>query len=159
MNDIWEKYENIEEINSGMYKKVIKGKNKTTGEYVAIKQINKLNLKDSNKYLSLINKIKLLSLENYIDIIETYNSKDYIYIIMELCLFNLNEYMKIRNERLSIEELKYLLIEINKILKKMNELNIIHIDLKLSNILMNFNKINKISSKLCNFGISKNHEK
>ena len=78
---------------------------------------------------------------------------------MELCLLNLNEYMKIRNEGLSIEELKYLLIEINKILKKMNELNIIHIDLKLSNILMNFNKINKISSKLCNFGISKNHEK
>ena len=38
----------------------------------------------------------------------------------------------------------------------MNELNIIHIDLKLSNILISLNKINKISFKLCDFGISKN---
>ena len=75
---------------------------------------------------------------------------------MELCLLNLNEYMKIRNKGLSIEELKDLLFELNKILKKMNELNIIHIDLKLSNILISLNKINKISFKLCDFGISKN---
>ena len=74
---------------------------------------------------------------------------------MELCLLNLNEYMKIRNEGLSIEEIRDLLIELNKILKKMKELNIIHIDLKLSNILINLNKMNKISFKLCDFGISK----
>ena len=42
--------------------------------------------------------------------------------------------MKIRNKGLSIEELKDLLFELNKILKKMNELNIIYRDLKLSNI-------------------------
>ena len=38
----------------------------------------------------------------------------------------------------------------------MNELNIIHRNLKLSNILISLNKINKISFKLCDFGISKN---
>ena len=42
--------------------------------------------------------------------------------------------MKIRNKGLSIEELKDLLFELNKILKKMNELNIIYRNLKLSNI-------------------------
>ena len=95
-------------------------------------------------------------LENSISIIEILNDNNYCYIIMELCLLNLNEYMKIRNEGLSIEELKDLLFELNKILKKMNELNCFHLDLKLSNILIKLNKINKISFKLCDFGISKN---
>ena len=71
-----------------------------------------------------------LKLENSISIIEILNDNNYCYIIMELCLLNLNEYMKIRNKGLSIEELKDLLFELNKILKKMNELNIIYIDLK-----------------------------
>ena len=97
-----------------------------------------------------------LKLENSISIIEILNDNNYCYIIMELCLLNLNEYMKIRNKGLSIEELKDLLFELNKILKKKNELNIIHRDLKLSNILISLNKINKISFKLCDFGISKN---
>ena len=158
MNDIWEKYENIEEINSGMYKKVIKAKNKTTGEYVAIKQINKLNLKDSNKYLSLINKIKLLSLENYIDIIETYNSKDYIYIIMELCLFNLNDFITIRNKKLSIEEIKEILFQINFALKQMIENKLIHGNLKLSNIFISLKQINHITIKLSDFYLYNNEE-
>ena len=32
---------------------------------------------------------------------------------MELCLINLEEYMKIRNEELSIQELKEILIQLN----------------------------------------------
>ena len=41
MKKIWEKYEEIEKIGSGNYGKVIKAKNKFTGKYVAIKEINK----------------------------------------------------------------------------------------------------------------------
>ena len=54
---------------------------------------------------------------------------------MELCL-NLDEYLKIRNEGLSIEELKYILIELNKMFKKMHDNNIYHKNLNLSNILI-----------------------
>jgi len=50
--------------------------------------------------------MKLLSLENFIFIIEIYNTKDYIYIIMQLYLLNLKEFFKTRNKRLSIEEIK-----------------------------------------------------
>ena len=73
---------------------------------------------------------------------------------MEFCLINLEEYMKIRNEGLSIDEIKEILIELNKSLKKIKENNIIYKDLKLSNILISLNKINKISIKLC--GLNKN---
>jgi tRNA A-37 threonylcarbamoyl transferase component Bud32 len=65
---------------------------------------------------------------------------------MELCL-NLDEYLKIRNEGLSIEELKYILIELNKMFKKMHDNNIYHKNLNLSNILISLDKINKTSLK------------
>ena len=152
--NIWDKYEKIGIID--LNGDVFKAKNKENGNYVAIKRINKLKFENENKYLSEIKIMNELKLENSISIIEILNDNNYCYIIMELCLLNLNEYMKIRNEGLSIEELKDLLFELNKILKKMNELNIIHRDLKLSNILISLNKINKISFKLCDFRISKN---
>ena len=150
--NIWDKYIGIIDLNGNVFK----AKNKENGNYVAIKRINKLKFENENKYLSKIKIMNELKLENSISIIEILNDNNYCYIIMELCLLNLNEYMKIRKKGLSIEELKDLLFELNKILKKMNELNFIHRDLKLSNILISLNKINKISFKLCDFRISKN---
>ena len=75
---------------------------------------------------------------------------------MELCIFNLDENMKIRNEPLSIEEIKEIFYQLNNILKTMNEKNIIHKDLKPSNILISLEKINKIQIKLSHFGSSNN---
>ena len=61
--------------------------------------------------------MNLINKDNLISIIEIINSKDYYYIVMELCLINLEEYMKIRDKGLSIEELREFLIELNKTLK------------------------------------------
>ena len=144
--NIWDKYKKIKCINSGKYSKIYKGKNKENGKYVAIKKIN-----NENKYSLELEMIKLLENENSISSIETFNSKKYFYITMELCILNLEEYMKMRNEGLSIEELKYLLLELNKIFKLMNDKQIFYNDLKLSNILIYLNKINNISFKLCNY--------
>ena len=110
--NIWDKYENIKKMSSSLYK----GKNKEKGNYVVIKEIDKIQFNKDYKisekeFLDLINKEKLIS------IIEIINSRDYYYIVMELCLTNLEEYMKIRDKGLTIEELRDFLIELNKILK------------------------------------------
>ncbi len=65
--------------------------------------------------------------------------------------------MNKRNNCLSIEEIKELLLDLNKGLKEMNNNNIIHRNLKPSNILLSFNKlrIDKICFKISDFGISK----
>jgi hypothetical protein len=60
-----------------------------------------------------------------------------IYIIMELCICNLEYLMKIRDKGLSINEIKEILIEINKNKKIKN------INLKPSKILISSNNINK----------------
>ena len=145
--NIWDKYENIKKMSSSLYK----GKNKEKGNYVVIKEIDKIQFNKDYKisekeFLDLINKEKLIS------IIEIINSKDYYYIVMELCLTNLEEYMKIRDKGLSIEELRDFLIELNKILKTKE---MIYRDLNLSNILISLNEINKISIKISDLGLNK----
>ena len=145
--NIWDKYENIKKMSSSLYK----GKNKEKGNYVVIKEIDKIQFNKDYKisekeFLDLINKEKLIS------IIEIINSRDYYYIVMELCLTNLEEYMKIRDKGLSIEELRDFLIELNKILKTKE---MIYRDLNLSNILISLNEINKISIKISDLGLNK----
>ncbi len=158
MNDIWKKYEEIEKIGQGTFGKVIKAKNKMTHQYVAVKIIDKINLKKPNEYLNEVINMKQLSLENSVSLIETYDTIDNFYVVMELCLFNLKNFIKIRNEKLTIDEIKEILFQLNQILKKMNENNILHGNLKLSNILISINKINNISIKLSDFGLNKKQE-
>ena len=145
--NIWDKYEKIKKMSSSLYK----GKNKEKGNYVVIKEIDKIQFNKDYKisekeFLDLINKEKLIS------IIEIINSRDYYYIVMELCLTNLEEYMKIRDKGLTIEELRDFLIELNKILKTKE---MIYRDLNLSNILISLNEINKISIKISDLGLNK----
>ena len=96
--------------------------------------------------------MNLINKDNLISIIDIINSKDYYYIVTELCLINLEEYMKIRDKGLSIEELREFLIKLNKTLKSKE---IIYRDLKSTNILISLNKINKISIKISDLGLNK----
>ena len=67
---------------------------------------------------------------------------------MELCLINIEEYLNMRKEGLSIEEIREILIQINNILKIMNDNKITFRNLKLSNILISLDQINKVSIKI-----------
>ena len=57
------------------------------------------------EFLSQIKKMKLLNTENNISIIETINSKYYFYIIMEFCILNLEEYMKLKKKDYQLKKL------------------------------------------------------
>ena len=89
-----------------------------------------------------------------IEIIET---KESFYLISELFFLNLEQYFNKRREGLFIEEIKKLLIDLNKGFNEMNENKIIHGDIKPSNILLSLNKnnINKLCFKISYFGLSK----
>ena len=149
--NIWKKYKKIQKIGVSSFECVYKGKNKEKGNYVIIKEIEKKKIKEyynisEKDFMNIINK------DNLITIIEIINSKDYYYIVMELCLINLEEYMKIRDEGLSIQELREFLMELNQTLKSKE---LIYRDLKLTNILISLNTINKISIKISDLGLNK----
>ena len=71
---------------------------------------------------------------------------------MDYCEYNLEEYIKNRENHLSIEEIKYLLFQLNNIFKIMNYKGIIHNNLKPNNILISHERLDKSIIKLSNYG-------
>ena len=116
--NIWEKFKKIEIIGSGVFANVYKAKN--NNEYFAIKEINKIKL-DKNKLIREIEVMKKMKGENSVKVIENVETEDSFYIISELCHSNLEEYLNSRKKGLLIEEIKELLIDLNKGLKVMYE--------------------------------------
>ena len=153
VNNIWEEYKKYEIIGTGGFAKVYRAKNIKTNKYVAIKEIDKTKIKDKN-ILNEIEIMKKLKSENSLLLIDEIETEESYYLILELCYMSLEEYLKERKDNLSIDEIKEVLLELNKSLKEMKENNIIYKDLKSSNILLSLNKskINKISFKISHFG-------
>ena len=73
---------------------------------------------------------------------------------MDLCAYNLTDYVKIRETPLSIDEIRQILIQLNNIFKIMINNNIVHTDLKTSNILIYLDRIDKCTIKLSDYGSS-----
>ena len=67
---------------------------------------------------------------------------------MDLCICNLEDYINMRKEGLSIKEIQEILIQLNYILTNHINNNIILSDLKPSNILLSINSFDKINLKL-----------
>ena len=157
-------------IGKGAFGEVYLTSKNGTKEKFATKKIDKKFIKEKKKkYLD--NEIKILneiSHENIIklfEVKETYNS---YYLVMELCtggsLFDcLDEYQKKYNQPFSEEIVQYLMKQIVSAIKYIHNKNIIHRDLKLENILVNFNSeedkknINMLKSKikLIDFGFAR----
>ena len=94
-------------------------KNINTGNYFGIKEINKKNFKKLYNYDILINETNIKYLENEIKFENYYyETEEYLYLIMELGICNLKEYLNIRKDLLSIGEIKEILFQINQYLHK-----------------------------------------
>ena len=94
-------YTKFERIGEGSYAKIYKAQNKKTKSYVAIKEI------DKTKYNTLTNEIfneaeimNIIKSENSIKFKSKIDTKDYFYIIMDLCIINLEDYIKIEKIKL-----------------------------------------------------------
>ena len=153
--EIWLKYTKEKIISIGKFSLIYKAKD-IKGNNIVVKEINKEKFKEITNLNfndeEILNKLKL---ENNDSLIEIINTENYFYIISDFYLCNLEKYLKVRKDNLSIEEIRKILIELNKDLKRISEKNIIFTDLKPENILINLEKINKITIKLSNYDSSK----
>ena len=71
---------------------------------------------------------------------------------MDLCINNLENYVKSRENEITINEIKEVLIQLNNVFKIMNDKKIIHRDLKPSNILISLDRLDKCIIKLSDYG-------
>ena len=153
---VWEKYQKIGILRTGDFGNVYKAK--YNNEYFAIKEIKKI-LSYEN-FLKETEVMKKMECDNSLKLIESFVTKDSFYIVSELCFSNLAEYLNTRKKGLLIEEIKELLIDLNKGLKVMYENKIIHGNIKPSNILLSFNNnnVNKVCFKISDFGLDGSKE-
>ena len=154
IENICENYQNFVKIGGGAFGKVYKAQNKKTLHYVAIKEIDKQQYKKEN-ILKETAMMKRINCENSISVKEEIDSNDYYYIIMDLCEYNLDEQIKMRDKSVSIEEIKYILLQLNNVFKILNKEQVIHKDLKPSNILISCQRLDKSIIKLSDYGCSR----
>jgi len=156
ISDIWEKYQKIELIGSNNFSNVYKAKSKLTNEYVAIKEIKK-SQNDNISKIIITETENMKKLKNSLLINEIFETSNAYYIIYEFCYLSLEDYLKLRKNPLSIDEVREFLLDLNQIFKEMNDKKISHQNIKLSNIFILFDKskINKTTFKLSDFGFNK----
>ena len=137
-SDFWKNYKERKLISSENYSRIYQAINIKTGKYEAIKEMNKynVNIEELKKEIE-----RMKNEENIVKINEIKEDNNLFYMIMDLYSYNLENYLKIRDKPLSINEIKEILLQLNKIFKKLNKENIIYGNLKLSNILINLDEI------------------
>ena len=135
-NDIWMKYEKNKVIKSNFYLRIYDSINKSNGEQVIIKEYNKLYV-DIKKFESIEKFYKLI---NSITLLETIVEKDYIYIIVEKGVFDLERYLNQRNQGFSPYNIKKILIQLNNCFKIMQKENVIYMHLEPSDIIIFINE-------------------
>ena len=136
----------IKFLGKGAFGEVYLSQKKNSNKYFATKRISR-EIADRPKFQKyLINELDILkSLDNphIVKLEEVKKSKNYYYIVMEYinggglseCL---NKYIKKNDKPFSEEIIQYLMRQIIEALDYIHDKNIIHRDLKLDNIMVNF---------------------
>ena len=127
-----------------------------------LKNLDKMNnFPEDNCLKDLENEIQILKLlssnENSVKYFGNYDIIKEKVIIMEKCDENLEQFINKRKKELTIPEIKKIFIDLNKVFRILNQNNIIHRDLKMSNFLVKYiDKENKkFIVKLSDYGIGK----
>ena len=150
-------YEVKEEIGKGRFGMVCKGKNKATGRIVAIKSMDKkeMRIEDLELVKTEMDVLKISQHPNIIKLYDIFENEDFIYIIMEYCgggdLFS---YIKKRGFKLQEERACEIIHKICVAVYFMHSYGIIHRDLKPENILMT-DSTDHADIRLLDFGLSK----
>ena len=142
-------------IGQGAFGKVNLGLNVLTGRVVAIKSFNKSNLNSNSENMKKIkyetNLMKKLNHPNITKILELFEDREYILIIMEYINGgNLFSFLK-KHRKVSEKTAKLLYRQIILGIKYIHEQGIVHRDIKLENILIDLNN----NIKICDFGIGR----
>ena len=142
-------------IGQGAFGKVNLGLNVLTGRVVAIKSFKKTSVE---KFKQKIKKIqyetelmKRFNHKNITKILEVFNDEEYMLIIMEYINGgNLFNFVK-KRRKLSEKMAKFIFRQIILGIQHIHSKNVVHRDIKLENILIDFNN----NVKICDFGIGR----
>ena len=141
-------------IGKGAFGKVNLGLHILTGRIVAIKSFNKKSLRKEGAKKKIYTEIKLMKNLKHpyvVKILDTFETKDYLLIIMEnISGGDLLSFVRKRT-KLNEKICKYIFKQLLQAIQYIHKNKIIHRDIKLDNILIDLNN----NIKLCDFGVGK----
>ncbi|PVV02463.1 hypothetical protein BB560_003084 [Smittium megazygosporum] len=152
-------YEKICRVGEGAYGIVYKAKDKTSGSICAIKRILASETHDYGFPLSSLREISILKRLNHINIINVIEilngvALDQIFMSIEYCDYDLGTLIDHIDCPFDFSEIKCLMKQIFGGIAYLHDQNIIHRDLKLSNILISPSGLLKIGD----FGLARYYE-
>lgn len=139
---------------------------KNKNNLVAIKQVSKTRINNNVYLIEALKKelsiMRLISDENSVELIEDFETKEHYNFVMELCDSDLDvelkKHFKKNDKGFNELEVQEIMLQFNKIFKKMQKKHVIHRDLKLKNIMIKYDETKpfiKFIIKLSDFGFSK----
>ena len=168
-------YDEIEKIGEGGFSIVYKAKEKGTNNYRAIKVMDKTKIKlglkseyvkqnvenELNEIIkTFYNELKYLNIcsqnnKNSVKYYEHFHKEEHFAIVMELCDGNLMNLIK-EKKGFNIEDIREIIEQLNNSFKIMSQNKIAHRDLKLENILIKYENIEKTkyTLKLSDYGVT-----
>lgn len=147
MNDVRDKYEELEKLGSGNFGTVYKVRNKVLDRVEALKIIKGVTPNDYKKQLEAKVQHKLKH-ENIVEIFDAYVRNNKLYICMEYLSGGTLE-KKSKDEYLTVKKIIKYMIDCLYGLQHIHNNGFIHRDLKPNNILMKGNTV-----KLSDFGLA-----
>ncbi|OQR91958.1 cyclin-dependent kinase 10-like isoform X1 [Achlya hypogyna] len=151
-----DEFEKLNRIGEGTYGTVYRARDKVSGEIVALKRVILHNEKQDGFPITAIREIKLLKRlhqENCVQLKDVVvgRKRSGVFLVFEYCEHDLSALMTNVRQPFTESEAKRVLIELLRAIEYLHQLNIIHRDLKLSNILYDgFGRV-----KLADFGLAR----
>ena len=149
-------YERLNRIGEGTYGVVYRGRHKLTGQIYALKKLNINIYKNIGFPLTSIREIKLLQYIKHKNIVNLYNivcgnHVHNIYLLFEYVDYDLYHIINKLSRKFYITEIKQIMLQLLSGISYIHTHNIIHRDLKLTNLLLT--KYGQI--KIADFGLSR----
>ncbi|KDO27987.1 CMGC/CDK protein kinase [Saprolegnia parasitica CBS 223.65] len=151
-----DEFEKLNRIGEGTYGTVYRARDRATGEIVALKRVILHNEKQDGFPITAIREIKLLKRlrqENCVQLKDVVvgRKRSGVFLVFEYCEHDLSALLTNVRHPFTESEAKRVLIELLRAVEYLHSLNIIHRDLKLSNILYDgFGRV-----KLADFGLAR----
>ena len=152
-------FKKIEVIGKGYLSTIFKAFDEINKRYCALKIIPKYEIEFGNEMNHFLNGIeqeientKILKSKNIVELYDNIITNDSIILVLELCDFNLRNYINYLKEY-DFCFIQKIFKELNNSFKIMNDLKIMHRDLKPENILIKIEN-GEVVPKLADFGAS-----
>jgi len=144
-------------LGRGAFAAVYRARNRKTGQDVAIKICNRPRDEDQGWISRMQNEISIhskLKHPNIVSLYECFECEHHVYLVLELCEGG-NVYQHLRNGPLNEKLAVFIIQQLASAVDYIQSQNIMHRDLKLSNILLtgDLNDPNT-TVKLCDFGLA-----